>query len=529
MRLETAGAGQRFTRLRHFFLSPIPILFVSFFIPFTILVVDRTYQVDPTENHYGFGWEMGRVAASIASGHGFASPYPLPSGPTALLPPAYPYLLATIFKIFGVYSSLSAFVALTLNCLFCAGTSVMIFRIGEMVFSRSVAALAGWVWALNPFSLYLASNEFWDSSLTTLLLTLVVLIVFRLGPTKTLKAWCGFGVLCGLAALTNPTALSVLLFLWTWKAWQLGKTGAGWARPVGVTLLGFLVTLAPWQLRNYRTFRRMMPLRSGFGLELYVGNCFERTIETYNSQDFFTWGAVLSPNALGNYRFYPRYLYASYNRKELHDIQQQGEVSYMEEKRKAAIACIASHPKAYALLTLRRLVFTWTGALYIWPETLPAMTHFRRAVIAVYTLASIFAFFGLASLWQRRREQAVLFAALLILFPAVYYFTHTNFRYRYPIDPEILLLASASVVRVLSILRYGLDLPRTRQIVSATRAGGILKMIQDSIGVSHREIHMPSPRPPRQVLSNPGFAGSEVCRQGASTFVVLPAKTGHPT
>src|SRR5664280_1449345 len=62
-------------------------------------------------SHYGVvrvygGFESCRIAASIVSGHGFSSPYGIPTGPTAWLPPVYPYLVAAVFKVLGVYLSL---------------------------------------------------------------------------------------------------------------------------------------------------------------------------------------------------------------------------------------------------------------------------------------------------------------------------------------------------------------------------------------------------------------------------------------
>ena len=49
------------------------------------------------------------------------------TGPTAWLAPVFPYLLAGIFKILGVYSKASAIAALALDCLFSALTCIPIF------------------------------------------------------------------------------------------------------------------------------------------------------------------------------------------------------------------------------------------------------------------------------------------------------------------------------------------------------------------------------------------------------------------
>src|SRR5262245_65992864 len=53
-------------------------------------------QLSPQWDYFSFGWENGRVARSIVSGQGFSSPMVLPTGPTAIVPPLYPFLLAGV-------------------------------------------------------------------------------------------------------------------------------------------------------------------------------------------------------------------------------------------------------------------------------------------------------------------------------------------------------------------------------------------------------------------------------------------------
>src|ERR1700761_5845653 len=68
--------------------------------------------------HYPQGWlytrgnEMGFLAKSLLAGHGLSSPFGVPTGPTAFIAPAYPILVAGIFKVFGVDSVASALVIL---------------------------------------------------------------------------------------------------------------------------------------------------------------------------------------------------------------------------------------------------------------------------------------------------------------------------------------------------------------------------------------------------------------------------------
>src|SRR5580700_6192756 len=67
-------------------------------------------ELDPSREHMAFGWEVGRVAHSIATGHGFGNLFYGETGPTAMTAPLYPYLMAGVFRLFGVYSAHSAIV-----------------------------------------------------------------------------------------------------------------------------------------------------------------------------------------------------------------------------------------------------------------------------------------------------------------------------------------------------------------------------------------------------------------------------------
>ena len=50
------------------------------------IIVGHTYKFKSLYENFGFGWEMGRIGAAIASGHGFSNPFVEPTGPTAWEP-----------------------------------------------------------------------------------------------------------------------------------------------------------------------------------------------------------------------------------------------------------------------------------------------------------------------------------------------------------------------------------------------------------------------------------------------------------
>ncbi|HZW05455.1 MAG TPA: hypothetical protein VFF58_00975, partial [Candidatus Nitrosotalea sp.] len=88
-------------------------------------------------------WAYGLVARSLVLGHGFGNVF-AQTGPTAVLPPVYSYLLAGIFKVFGIETRAAVIMTLSLNSLFSALTCVPVYLIAKQAFGDRVAKWAGW-------------------------------------------------------------------------------------------------------------------------------------------------------------------------------------------------------------------------------------------------------------------------------------------------------------------------------------------------------------------------------------------------
>src|SRR5262249_49923438 len=98
------------------------------------IAIAHTYRVRTTDNNFGFGWEIGRIAYSLANGMGFSSPFGGNTGPSAWTAPVYPWIASLAFRIFGSYSQAAAFALLSFNSLFGALTCWTIFRIAKRIF-----------------------------------------------------------------------------------------------------------------------------------------------------------------------------------------------------------------------------------------------------------------------------------------------------------------------------------------------------------------------------------------------------------
>ena len=403
-------------RLRPFLSSPWAMVAVALAVRLVVMAFAYTIQLDPAQDHWVFGWETGRVARSIATGQGFSSPYSEPTGPTALIPPVYTYLLGGVFKLFGVYTTASALVILTLNNLFSSFTCLPVFWIARRAFGNHAAVWAGWFWAFFPYSIALSNAVVWETSLTTLLLTLLVLYTLQLEHSKSIGAWIGYGLLWGASALASPAILSTLPFLaaWVWlRHWTRGSRCTGVALAAAVA---FLFVVAPWIWRCSQTYGRFVAFRSNFGLEVLVGNSSD-TSSPANS------------NVL-----------PGYNQSELEELQRLGEPAYMARKQRQASDLIAQNRFRYAGLTLRRVLHTWTG---LW-EFPPRWKLDESGIpnILMYTSISVLAFAGLILAARHGRGEAIPLAFLPIFLPSIYYLTHSDMGFRHPVDPVLAIFAA---------------------------------------------------------------------------------------
>ena len=374
-------------------------------------------RTDPYRDHWRLGGESGRIARSIAQGDGFSNPLFGKTGPTAWLTPVFPYLLAGIFKIFGVYSKASAIAALALDCLLSALTCVPVYFIARKNFGDSTALWAGWIWAFFPYAIFFSADFIWATTLTTLLLALIFLFVMYLPACSSIWPWVGFGVLSGVGGLTDAVVMSVAPLLGAWAWYGLYKSGRRWLAPGLAAVMAVTVVVSPWFLRNYETFHQVIPFRSCLGLELYFGN----------NQDSWHWG--------------PPGYHPSDNEQEWREYQQLGEVAFTSKKFHEGLAFIGAHRTLYVQQTLRRVVYWWTGfwsfsRRYLQEEPADPFNMVFCTGLTVLTLT------GLWRAWRVAPNLAFPYVLVFVFFPLVYYFTHPEDYYRRPIDPQFVVLAA---------------------------------------------------------------------------------------
>lgn len=428
---------QRFWSVWH---ALYPMIFVGLAIRFTCVLTFYGDQLSTDRDGFAFGWEVGRVARSLALGHGFASPLLGDTGPTAWLPPVYASLLAAVFKLFGVYTAQSAVVILGLNSLFSVVTVIPLFVIAREMFGFRIAGWVSWGWTLFPFGIYIPVFRIWGESLDALLMTLVLLTALRMASRGHLPLWAGGGMLVGFAALTNPNTMSVIPGLWGWACFRLQQRGSKWRKPLAVGTLGLLLVVAPWFVRNYAVFGEVLPFRSNFWLELSIGNTPNTSVMLVD------WNAhpASSPGEMAEYRHL-------------------GELPYMAAKRQETLNFIVNHPGTFLALIGRRMLFVWTGFWSLDPRYLSSEP--LQVPLMLFNVAfSILIATGAAKAWRARQPALFPIAVFAVFQPLVYYLTHPAIEYRHAIDPAMVLFGVAGADCLLARARrqaiLGLASPR---------------------------------------------------------------------
>lgn len=342
-----------------------------------------------------------RIADRLLAGDGFA----LSSGPTAVAPPAYPLLLAATYAITGRSHTAPRIVLAVLD----AGICLAFFVLSRRLLGPRVALVTGLALALCPYLVYLVLTAGSDD----LFLLFLALSLLLLNGATSAQRWTGFfagGVGVGLATLTRATSLLLPLALCAALVLAARQRRRALVWCTGL-LLGFVLTIAPWTIRNAVHFKRLIPMQTLGGMHFLLGAATEKDRETWKErhQDEETFRT-------GPERDSAQYRYG--------------------------LELITEHPGAFARQSARRLITMWTTSHSQRLDRVLAPVNFSLLLLAA------------VGAWLRRdrwRELLPLYATLLY-FVAVHSLMVVIFRYLVPVVPILVMLAAVPVVRVVDRL-----------------------------------------------------------------------------
>lgn len=363
------------------------------------------------------GPEISNIASSLCSHRGFSSPFGVESGPTAWIPPVYPSLLAGIFGVLGMRSGLAAAAILGLQAVFAAVTCIPLYAVAKRTFDEPVAAWSTWAWALFPYEVVMPGLFVWETFLSGFLaVVLCYLSMSERGDDRGIAV--ATGSLWGFAALTN-TALLSLLPVFLFARYYRNVTGAAGKRLATVLFVSALI-VSPWMVRNGVVFRTLVPVRSNFGEELWKGN-------HEGGKGRIEFGIGPADNAMQRERY-----------------RGLGEIAYVRQRRMEAVEFIRRNPDRYVRLVLYRFGYWWWAQ----GESAPIFVFYR--LLTVISGLGIF-----LALFRMRSPPTLILLGAVLVYPLVYYLTDVYARYRYPIEPFMMIFAGFALSRSVRWVRKG--------------------------------------------------------------------------
>jgi hypothetical protein len=477
---EDAGLTGRAGRLR--FSAPWMIFWAGFGLRVAVILIGHTYKVRTDQANFNFGFEAGRIARSVATGHGFGNPFNGASGPTAWLPPLYPLLMAAAFKLFGVYSRGAALALLVVDSALSAAVAPAVYEIAARCFdargiarrgskyAAPVALWSAWLWAVYPAALQYAVHWIWEMSLTVCLFSWAIVLALRLrgvgeegpglkrlsdeveemrglkpSPDPERQGWGvgedshpthddeavmngapGFGAKLGvwfvLGVLWGLIALSnasLLLCLPAMMIWIAWPELRQWQISLR-TLAGALLTCV-----MFGAVLAPWVVRNERVLHAVVPTRDNFGVELYEStlerNDGFPWGTTL-PLWTGDPVF--------------KEFVRMGEVKFAKMRGDEAKERIRARPWRTAKWTLDRFLFFWDGTPH--PANGKPVQEYLRQLS--YCFLSVCGLLGLVLTVRRRVEGAGLFAMIFVLLPLPYYLVTVQPRFRHPMEPLIAVL-----------------------------------------------------------------------------------------
>jgi len=349
------------------------------------------------------------VAVSLISGKGFSL-----DGvhPTSAVPPLYPYLLASIYAVFG--HNFKA--ALFFQSLFGALTCVLIFLLTKEVFrERIVAFLAGMICSLYYYFIK-EGERLWTEPIFIFLITLAFLLFVKMSSTRNIFYAAGFGLACAFFILTRPGALFLpfLLMLAGYfriRPWNK-KDLSVYARYLSVALFFLIVPVALWSVRNFMIQKEFVLVATGGGANLY---------EAFNPYQGKKYGITVRDEVI-----------------------KQGESMSSEVLRdrfyfkKGLESFFHKAPSELTKLTMIKALTFWSLMEWGAMADKTAVFNFCTAFILPFSIMAIFLL---------RRSRYILSVLLL---PLLYFFFFSlvfmgHPRFRMPAEPFLIILAAYAI------------------------------------------------------------------------------------
>jgi hypothetical protein len=139
--------------------------------------------------------------------------------------------------------------------------------------------------------------------------------------------------------------------------------------------------------------------------------------------------------------------------EEAQKYQRMGEIAYMAEKQRLAVAFMRTHPADTMRFIFHRFVNNW---LAISDSPLDSWSYsplYLKLFVVLNISLSLFTLLGALFAYRNRHADAFPYAMVLLIFPLIFYLTHASLRYRFPMDPIMMVLSAYGVAQSFALVR----------------------------------------------------------------------------
>lgn len=418
------------------------IAFALLLVVFCVDLVDSTGSWESVE-----GYENARIARNLEEGHGYSfhasRRWLFERGvgdgyrATAWIEPVYPTILAGLIRIFDEKASLSM---LLLHDLAFFITGLLVFAIASHLKGRTTGAVALLLYLgtlkyqqyrTPPIESvhYLLSNGAFGGLVVAISALMLIIAIKKLS----LHTMVITGIVLGI---TNLTYAATSLFMPTSLLLVMLTRVKLRSRICFCTAIAssFFLILSPWMIRNYLEFGHLVPVRNGAGQILHAGNpslaaTYSPAIAAQAEALPIPWQASDASDAIlkvknhKNRRDLERYQQKFVESMAPPGYEQLNEAERDAVYKKQAFDFIQSNPTLFIeLSTQKALAFIFTN----WKAP---------GALALLALLGM-----LTTRWDPGTRALI---ALVSAYCLPYLLTLPYFyRYRYPIDPLLAILAS---------------------------------------------------------------------------------------
>jgi hypothetical protein len=270
------------------------------------------------------GGENFEMSRSLVAGQGFANPFKETTGPTAWMPPLLPLLQAGL--LWACDSNRNAVMAVVIAL---QGGALVVTGCLVLVLVGQTSARPRYALATALLVLGLLGHFLWwfqrthDYFLVVLALDGLIAGACWLRPFGRYRTAAAWGLFGGLSALVSP----VLGLCWGALSVAVAGRSRAW-RPLAVAVSVGALALAPWTVRNWLVFGRLIPVKSNLAYELYQSQCLQK-------------------DGLIQRTTFASHPYQSANR-ERREYRALGETAFLDLKRQQFRRAVATDPLDFA-------------------------------------------------------------------------------------------------------------------------------------------------------------------------------------